>query len=103
VGRKRPERTQRRKAERDARRLVRDRERLAALIPGGAEANPIEVPSAAVIEVRARAQKCPQCEGSYRIDDHQAPSAPLRVVAVTCQRCGVSRRLWFRIAASGPN
>jgi predicted Zn finger-like uncharacterized protein len=103
MGRKRPERTARRKAERDARQLVRDREQLAALAPGGARERPIEVISSAVIEPRAQAQQCPQCAGSYRIDDHQAESAALRVLAVTCRQCGVSRRLWFCIKPSAPN
>jgi predicted Zn finger-like uncharacterized protein len=103
MGKKRPERTARRKAERDARQLVRDRERLAALSPGGAKEHPIEVASSAVIEVRARAQRCPQCDGAYRLDDHQAPSAQVRLIVVTCQRCGVGRRLWFKIVPSGPN
>jgi predicted Zn finger-like uncharacterized protein len=103
VGKKRPERTARRKAEREARQLVRDRERLAALVPGGSPERPIEVASSSVIDGRARSQRCPQCDGSYRIDDHQADSATLRMIAVTCQRCGVARRLWFRIAAIRPN
>lgn len=103
MSKKRPERTARRKAEREARQLVRDRERLATLVPGGSPERPIEVSSSALIEGRALAQRCPQCNGSYRVDDHQAESATLRVIAVTCQRCGVSRRLWFKITASGPN
>lgn len=103
MSKKRPERTARRKAEREARQLVRDRERLAALVPGGSPDRPIEVNSTAVIEVRAQAQRCPQCDGNYHVGDHQAPSAVLREIAVTCQRCGVARRLWFKIVMSGPN
>jgi predicted Zn finger-like uncharacterized protein len=103
MGRKRPERTARRKGERDARQLVRDRERLAALAPGGARERPIDVPASPVIEVRARSLRCPQCEGAYRVEDHQAESAELRVLAVTCQRCGVARRIWFRIVTNAPN
>jgi hypothetical protein len=49
-----------------------------------------------------RATPCIQCEGEYAIDDHQH-AAGLRVVSVTCRQCHVSRRLWFRIAPSGPN
>jgi predicted Zn finger-like uncharacterized protein len=100
---KRPDRSTRHGAGRAARQLVRDRERLAALVPGGSADRPIDVPSSAVIETRAEAQRCPQCDGPYRIDDHQAPSASLRELSVQCQRCGVARRLWFRIIASGPN
>ena len=103
MGKKRPERTARRQSERAARQLVRDRERLAALVPGGSPDRPIEVSSSSVIESRARSLRCPQCDGSYRIVDHQAESATLRAVEVSCQTCGVSRRLWFRIAATGPN
>ena len=95
-------RTARREAERDLRRLVRERERLAALVPGGAADRPIEVPTSSVIETRTRAMRCPQCEGEYVLDDHQAEHG-LRVVSVTCRQCHVSRRLWFRIVESGPN
>jgi hypothetical protein len=97
------ERTARRVAERDARRLVRDRERLASLERGGAPDRPIEVVSSAVIEGRARSTPCVQCEGEYAVDDHQAEGAGLRVVSVTCRRCHTSRKLWFRIVAAGPN
>jgi hypothetical protein len=95
-------RTERRAAERDARRLVRERERRAARERGGSAERPLEVPSSAVIELRARAMPCVQCEGEYQVDDHQADQG-LRVITVTCRRCHVSRKLWFRIVASGPN
>lgn len=98
---KRP-RTARRVAGRDARRLVRVREQLAELQPGGDASRPLEVPSAVVIEGRAAAIPCPQCEGELRVDDHQR-EAGLRVVTVTCRQCGASRRLWFRIVEAGPN
>jgi len=96
-------RTSRRAQEREARQLVRDREKLAALVPGGSAERPIVVTSAAVIEVRANAQKCPQCDGWYSIDEHAAPSAGLRRVDVTCRQCHVSRSLWFRIVIDAPN
>jgi hypothetical protein len=100
---KRPHRTARRTAERAARQLVRDRERLAAIEPGGAAEQAIEVPSSSVIEVRARSQRCPQCEGDYQIDDHRAPSAELRALDVACRRCGTERTIWFRIAPARLN
>jgi predicted Zn finger-like uncharacterized protein len=103
MGKKRPERTARRQSERAARQLVRDRERLAALVPGGARERPIDVVSSSVIEPRARSLRCPQCDGGYRVDDHQAPAATLRELTVTCQSCGVARRLWFRIVDAAPN
>ncbi len=103
MGKKRPARTARRQAERAARDLVRDRERLAALEPGGSAERPIEVAASSVIEPRARGLPCPQCGGAYRLDDHQAPSSSLRLVSVTCQRCGTPRRLWFRLGSTQPS
>jgi hypothetical protein len=103
AGRKRPERTARRVEERAARKLVRDREKLAALSPGGAKEHPIEVASAAVIEGRTESLPCPQCEGPYRIRDHRSAGPGLRCVDVTCRQCGAPRTLWFRIALDEPN
>ena len=103
MGRKRPERTERRAKEREARQLVRDREKLASLSPGGSEARPIEVESSAVIEGRVRAMPCVQCEGSYRIADHRSAGAGVRALDVRCERCGVARTLWFRIVSVEPN
>jgi hypothetical protein len=101
--RKRPERTERRARERAARRLVRDRERLAELLPGASAERPLEVDSPAVIELRALAQRCPQCDGTYALDEHRSASPGLRVVAVTCRDCKVSREIWFRLGSSAPN
>lgn len=99
---KRP-RTDRRVAERAAKKLVRDRERLFELSPGGSRERPIEVTSAAVIEVRVGAMPCAQCDGPYRIREHAAPAAGLRRVDVTCRTCGAPRALWFRIVEDQPN
>jgi hypothetical protein len=103
VRRKRPERTERRERERAARRLVRDRERLAGLLPGSSAERPIEVDSPSVIELRALAQRCPQCDGEYALDEHASAAPGLRVVSVTCRGCKVSRQLWFRLSSSAPN
>ena len=103
MGKKRPERTAHRASARLARKRVHDRERLAALSPGGAAERPLEVPTSSVIEGRARGTPCPQCEGTLAIEDHQAPSAQLRAVAVRCQRCGVARTLYFRIVSHAPS
>jgi hypothetical protein len=100
MGRKRPERTERRAQERAARGLVRDRERLAALSPGGSESRPIGIDSVAVIDSRIGSMRCPQCDGEYTIDDHRAPASGLRVIAVTCRLCHVSRSVWFRVGSS---
>jgi hypothetical protein len=82
---------------------VRDREKLSALTPGGSAERPIAVPSAAVIEIRAGAKPCPQCEGTYRILEHRSVGFGLRSVDVQCQRCRVKRTLWFRITSDDPN
>lgn len=99
---KRP-RTERRAQERAARKLVHDREKLFALSRGGSRERPIEVGSAAVIEVRVEALPCPQCEGRYRIREHAAPASGLRRVDVTCRQCGAPRSLWFRLVSSEPS
>jgi len=85
------------------RQLVRDRERLAAESAGGSQARPIPVASASVVEVRAGALGCPQCEGSYRVHDHRAPASGIRAVEVRCRQCGVARTLWFRLVDGAPN
>jgi hypothetical protein len=103
VSRKRPERTARRARERAARDLVRDREKLARLVAGGAAAHPIEVTSAAVIEGRVAAMPCPQCDGQYRIVEHRSEGPGLRALDVACRQCGTPRTLWFRIVVDEPN
>ena len=99
-------RTERRVRERAARQLVRARQELAALEPGGAPERPIDVPSAAVIPLRARATPCPLCEGTLRVDHETAESRQGRLVHavhVSCTRCGVARALWFHVAPSLPS
>jgi predicted Zn finger-like uncharacterized protein len=96
-------RVSRRVDERAARRLVRDREKLAALSPGGSAEHPIAVASAAVVETRVRNSTCPQCEGTYRIVEHTAPASGLRQVDVRCQLCGTPRTLWFRLISDEPS
>ncbi len=103
MGKKRPERTARRERERDARQLVRDREKLARLVAGGSAERPIEVPSSSVIEGRVRAMPCPQCEGELDVKDHRSQGAGLRAVDVKCRTCGTPRTLWFRIVTDEPN
>jgi len=100
---KKRERTERRAHERDLRKQVRDRERLAGLLPGGSAERPITIDSPAVIEIRVRAMPCPQCAGELRLDEHTAPSSGLREAKATCTQCHVSRSLWFRLGSSEPN
>ena len=97
------ERTARRIRERAARELVRDRQKLAALEPGGAPERPIEVSSSSVIAVRARSLQCPLCGGALQLDDETAATATLRAAHVTCKRCGVARQLWFHITSALPS
>ncbi len=103
MGRKRPERTERRARERQARQLVRDREKLAKLVAGGSREHPIEVSSAAVVERRASGTPCPQCAGEYSVIEHRSAGPGLRAVDVACRQCGVARELWFRIVVDDPN
>ena len=99
----RRKRTEQRERARAMRRLVRDREKLAALSVGGSEERPIHVTSAAVVEVRVRHLTCPQCDGEYKVKEHRSPASGIRSVDVTCQICGVSRTLWFRIVSADAN
>lgn len=106
VAKKTRARTERRARERDARQLVRDRQKLAALEPGGAPERPIEVVSAAVIAVRARATPCPLCGGALRLEDETAGTQAGRLVHgahVRCAACGVARTLWFHVVPSLPS
>jgi hypothetical protein len=99
----RRKRTEARERARAMRRLVRDREKLAALSVGGSEDRPIHVTSAAVVEVRVRHLTCPQCDGEYKVREHRAPASGIRSVDVVCQVCGVARILWFRIVSTDAN
>jgi len=99
---KRP-RTQRRADERATRKLVHDRERLWALSPGGSAARPITVVSAAVIDARVAALRCPQCEGEYAQRDHEAAGGGERVVTVRCKLCHAPRQIWFRLGSVAPS
>lgn len=96
-------RTERREREREARKLVRDKEKLAALSPGGSRERPMQLASAAVVETRVRNLGCPQCNGNYKIGEHRAPESGIREVHVRCQICGVSRVLWFRLVSVEPS
>ena len=90
-------RTQRRFEERVARGLVRERERLWALEPGGSPERPIDVSSSSVIDPKWRATPCPQCGGTLTLTDEHAQDASHRSVDVKCQTCGAPRTIYFRI------
>ena len=106
MAKKQRPRTERRVRDRAARELVRDRQKLAALMPGGSPERPIDVPSAAVIPLRARATPCPLCDGELRIEHEAAESRGGRLLHAThvaCARCGVARVLWFHVARALPS
>lgn len=87
-------------AARAARKLIADRERLAALEPGGSAERPLEVPSASVVESRALDLGCLHCEGPPRVQAQDAVKVDERVlrrVRMACPRCGSEREVWVRI------
>jgi hypothetical protein len=108
-------RTERREREREQAKLVRERDRLARLLPGGSPERPIQVSSASVIEVQAKSIPCPLCGGELRIESAGAIIAsPIgaageiffeNVTPGTYEATVVSDRgecaFQFRIAATG--
>lgn len=87
-------------AARAARKLIADRERLAALEPGGSPSRPLEVSSASVVESRAVDLGCLHCEGRPRVgaqDALKVDERVLRRVHLACPRCGSERQVWVRI------
>jgi hypothetical protein len=90
-------RSDRRRLERDAKKLADAREKLAKLSEGGAPERPIDVESASVVEARAAALGCARCGGEVRILEHEAVSG-LRRVRARCKQCSAVREVWLRIA-----
>jgi len=93
-------RTERREALRNQERLGRDRERLFAREPGGSPEHPLELDSASVVEVRAKASRCPRCGGEHVVEEHRAVEhggARLREARLVCRTCGSRRSMWFRL------
>jgi hypothetical protein len=106
VAKKKRERTARRLSDRGMRKLVRDREKLAKLEAGGSPGRPIEVPTSAVIEGRARSVQCVQCEGQLDVVEMSATTwegEPRRIAHVRCRLCKTPRDLWYRITAPLPS
>lgn len=91
-------RTERRALERDLKRQIEQRDKLAALEPGGAADRPIEVATAALIEPMARASRCPRCHGESRLEEHVVENS-VRVARVRCTACNSPRAIYFRISA----
>jgi len=90
-------RTERRAADRALRKEVLERERLAAMAPGGRRDRPIVVTTVSVIESMARSTPCVQCGGELELKDHAAPGGNLRVVRAVCRLCHAPREIWFAI------
>jgi hypothetical protein len=100
------DRTARRQRERAAQGLVRDREKLDALAPGGSATRPLAVDTVAVIELRATRTPCPQCQGELQLLAHDAvvvDERRLRVVRMRCRTCGAPRERWFVVETPLPN
>jgi len=73
---------------------------LFSLSPGGSAAQPLSVPSAAIVEPRARAERCPRCQGEHEIVEHAAVIAQgrrLRELRLRCRQCASRRSLFFQI------
>ena len=99
-------RAQRRAASRRDAKVVRDKERLASLEPGGTPEHPIEVVTAALVAPKARAMPCPVCDEAVRVEDHTARTiagVPLRLAHVACPWCGHSRIVYFAVRSALPN
>ena len=99
-------RSERRQAEREAKKQIRGRERLAATAEGGAADRPVVVTSASVVEAKARSTPCPQCGGTLDLQrDGVAPGgdAHLRVMEMICRVCHAPRSLYFRVEAHLPS
>ncbi len=93
-------RTVRRTAARRLDKLVSARRKLVELEPGGHPERPLEVASAAVVELRAEGFLCPDCGGAQRCSEHRAEvvqGRSLRVVELSCRSCSAQLTLYFLI------
>ncbi|HVY39864.1 MAG TPA: hypothetical protein VHM31_18125 [Polyangia bacterium] len=95
-----------RERERQLRKQVARVERDARTLPGGAASHPIEVGSAAVVELKARGTPCVRCGGQLDLRRDQAASTPrgvLREIGLACRSCHAERTLWFRVVPPAVN
>jgi hypothetical protein len=95
-------RRQQREQQRALRKTVRQLERLAAEMPGGSPERPIDVAAASVVETKARAIPCVQCDAiEMELRGERATSTArgvLRELAMVCRQCHAARAVWFRVA-----
>lgn len=106
VAKKQRARTDRRERERAAKQIVADRKKLAAMVTGGSPENPFVVDTSAVIDGRARSQRCPLCDSELQWQEQTAERINgeiLRATHMICTRCHAPTVFWFRIVASAPN
>ena len=103
MGKKRPDRTERRARERRVRQLVKATEKLAGISSGGSADLAIAVASSTQVEIRVHAMRCPQCDGDYKVLDHRSAGQGVRPVDVQCNVCATKRTLWFKIVEAQPN
>jgi hypothetical protein len=99
-------RTARREADRAGAALVRTRDRIAQLEPGGSPDWPIALESAVLVERRAASIPCPRCAGPVTVITHDARAttdARRREVIARCQRCSHARSVWFVITPAERN
>lgn len=102
---KRPRAHQREKR-RELTKLADKLDRLVHESAGGSPERAVEVSSASVIEVKARALRCGRCEGELLLVAHEAEfrnGVQLRRVDLQCRSCFAPRRAWFRLGPPPAN
>jgi DNA-directed RNA polymerase subunit RPC12/RpoP len=90
-------RSERRAAEREVKKDLERRDKLAALEVGGAPERPIHVATASLVDVMARDSKCHRCGGSVRLEEHFVRDNQ-RVARVRCSSCGSEREIFFAVS-----
>lgn len=106
MAKKKSARAERRERERALDKIHRQREKLAALEPGGSPERPLEVESASLVEPRSAAEPCLRCGGEMKNAEHRAESIDqrrLRVAVARCARCGHGRTFYFRLVPTAPS
>lgn len=94
-------RTVKRRARAENDRWVQAKRKLYDLEAGGSPERPIDVPTPALVEPKAKSLSCPRCDAFFVVDQHEAHAddehGRLREAKLLCHVCGERRSLWFRI------
>lgn len=90
-------RTERRAVEREVKKELERRDKLATLEVGGALERPITVATASLVDVMARDSKCHRCGGAVRLEEHTV-RGNARVARVRCSACGSEREIFFVVS-----